>query len=140
MIAHAPRGPAASAGAAARPARRRAGRAKPAPMGLPRRRQGAAPRAGRRPDAATASSPRASRSAARGETLRGPPSFSPSFLPPSKVICYGSPVADAAQLAGLRAPVCGVYGANDAQFPPPLLDAFRGALEAAEVRARVFFT
>ena len=71
------------------------------------------------------------------ETLEALSSFSPSFLPPSKVICYGAPVADAAQLAGLRAPVCGVYGANDAQFPPPLLNAFRGALEAAEVRARV---
>lgn len=53
------------------------------------------------------------------------------------VVCYGSPLTDAAQLRRLTAPVCGVFGAQDAQFPPPVLAAFRNALREAGVASDV---
>ena len=45
------------------------------------------------------------------------------------VICYGSPLADANELQRLTKPVCGVYGADDFQFPKAQLDAFHIALK-----------
>jgi len=49
------------------------------------------------------------------------------------VVCYGKPVTDVSELQRLRAPVCGVFGRNDGQFPIPLLDSFRQALNDANV-------
>jgi len=47
------------------------------------------------------------------------------------VICYGSPTLDVKALERLQKPVCGVFGALDPQFPPPILQAFERALEQA---------
>eukprot|EP00470_Lotharella_oceanica_P013007 CAMPEP_0170189862 /NCGR_PEP_ID=MMETSP0040_2-20121228/47884_1 /TAXON_ID=641309 /ORGANISM="Lotharella oceanica, Strain CCMP622" /LENGTH=268 /DNA_ID=CAMNT_0010437553 /DNA_START=74 /DNA_END=877 /DNA_ORIENTATION=+ len=49
------------------------------------------------------------------------------------VVCYGSPVTSVAALAELQAPVCGVFGSEDFQFPPSTLDAFRKGLTEAGV-------
>ena len=49
------------------------------------------------------------------------------------VVFYGSPVTDVNELKKLKAPVCGVYGSNDAQFPKPLLDKFQLALDEANI-------
>ena len=49
------------------------------------------------------------------------------------VVFYGSPVIDVNELEKLKAPVCGVYGSNDAQFPKPLLDKFQIALDEANI-------
>lgn len=49
------------------------------------------------------------------------------------VVFYGNPVTDVEALAGLEAPVCGIYGRNDVQFPMPLLDKFQAALVEAQV-------
>jgi len=44
------------------------------------------------------------------------------------VIFYGSPLTDVDDLKNLRGPVCGIYGADDMQFPASMIDAFRDAL------------
>lgn len=49
------------------------------------------------------------------------------------VVFYGSPVTDVNELKKLKAPVCGIYGSNDAQFPKPLLDKFQIALDQANI-------
>jgi len=49
------------------------------------------------------------------------------------VICYGSPLIDVNALRRLEKPVCGIFGATDLQFPPPVLTAFELALQAAPV-------
>jgi len=49
------------------------------------------------------------------------------------VIYYGSPLTDVEALRKLKAPVCGIYGSDDAQFPMALLDKFRSALEGSGV-------
>lgn len=49
------------------------------------------------------------------------------------VVFYGSPVTDVDELKRLKAPVCGVYGSQDAQFPKTLLDKFQSALNKAGV-------
>lgn len=49
------------------------------------------------------------------------------------VVCYGSPVTEVVDLSRLRAPVCGVYGRNDAQFSMELVDRFRRSLTDARV-------
>lgn len=50
------------------------------------------------------------------------------------VIFYGSPVTDVDELKRLKAPVCGIYGKNDAQFSKALLDNFQSALNEANVK------
>lgn len=52
----------------------------------------------------------------------------------STVVCYGKPVTDVQQLARLQKPVCGVFGANDVQFPPSLLESFRIGMTDAGVQ------
>lgn len=47
------------------------------------------------------------------------------------VVCYGSPLTDVHQLQRLQKPVCGVFGQDDLQFPPPLLEKFEDALKQA---------
>jgi len=49
------------------------------------------------------------------------------------VVFYGKPVTEVDELRRLKAPVCGVFGRNDAQFSMPLLDSFRQALNDANV-------
>jgi len=49
------------------------------------------------------------------------------------VVFYGSPVIDVNELKKLKAPVCGVYGKDDAQFPRALLDKFQIALDEANL-------
>lgn len=49
------------------------------------------------------------------------------------VVFYGSPLTNVAELRRLKAPICGVYGSKDAQFPMPLLDKFRKSLTDAGV-------
>lgn len=49
----------------------------------------------------------------------------------------GSPLTDQAELSSLRAPVCGIFGCDDLQIPQPTVDAFRAALEAADVEHEV---
>jgi carboxymethylenebutenolidase len=44
------------------------------------------------------------------------------------VIFYGKPVTEGSELQKLKAPVCGIYGSNDVQFPMALLDQFQQAL------------
>jgi len=53
------------------------------------------------------------------------------------VVFYGSPVSDVAELERLRAPVCAVYGTDDAQFPQSTVDGFKAALETAEIEHEV---
>ena len=53
------------------------------------------------------------------------------------VIYYGSPLMDSQVLAKLRAPVCAVYGTQDAQFPQRTVDGFKAALEEADVEHEV---
>jgi len=50
------------------------------------------------------------------------------------VIFYGKPVTEVDQLQRLKAPVCGVFGRNDVQFPIPLLESFQQALNDANVQ------
>lgn len=49
------------------------------------------------------------------------------------VVCYGSPLTEASELRGLKAPVCGVFGEQDFQFPMSVIAAFREALGNAKV-------
>lgn len=49
------------------------------------------------------------------------------------VLFYGSPVTDVKELQQLNAPVCGVFGDGDAQFPSSLLDKFQSSLDEAGV-------
>lgn len=49
------------------------------------------------------------------------------------VVFYGSPVTDTEELKRLQAPVCGVFGKDDVQFPMPLLEQFQQALNLAQV-------
>jgi carboxymethylenebutenolidase len=49
------------------------------------------------------------------------------------IVFYGSPLVAVNQLKNLKAPVCGVYGRNDAQFPMKLLSEFKEALTEAKV-------
>lgn len=49
------------------------------------------------------------------------------------VVCYGSPVSSVEDLKRLEAPVCGIFGRDDVQFPMPLLEKFKEALNAAQV-------
>jgi len=53
------------------------------------------------------------------------------------VVFYGMPVTDINELQSLEAPVCGIYGRNDVQFPMPLLKEFQSALDDAEVENNV---
>jgi len=53
------------------------------------------------------------------------------------VVFYGSPLTNVEDFAKLRAPVCGIYGCDDPQFPQRLVDKFRATLEAAEVEHEV---
>ena len=47
------------------------------------------------------------------------------------VVCYGSPILDSSVLSNLRAPVCGVFGERDFQFPVSQIQKFQDALSAA---------
>ena len=70
-----------------------------------------------------------------GKALRYVTSARPDAAP---VVFYGTPLTDAADFASLRAPVCGCFGEQDLQIPPPAVSAFRAALEvarAAQLRA-----
>ncbi len=49
------------------------------------------------------------------------------------VVFYGSPVTDVNELQKLNAPVCGIFGSQDAQFPSSLLDKFQSSLDDAKV-------
>ena len=49
------------------------------------------------------------------------------------VVFYGSPVTDVQQLQQLQAPVCGIFGSEDAQFSSSLLDNFQRSLDDAGV-------
>ncbi|KAL3928561.1 MAG: hypothetical protein SGBAC_012597 [Bacillariaceae sp.] len=53
------------------------------------------------------------------------------------VVFYGMPVTDTQELQKLEAPVCGIYGRNDVQFPMSLLEDFQNALAAANVEQDV---
>ena len=53
------------------------------------------------------------------------------------IVCYGSPLSDVQQLKKLRKPVCGVFGSLDVQFPPPVLEKFRSALQQANVDSNI---
>ena len=53
------------------------------------------------------------------------------------VVVYGNPVTNVEELSRLRAPVCGIFGRNDVQFPGQLLEAFQRALHEAGVTANV---
>ena len=53
------------------------------------------------------------------------------------VVFYGSPDTDVAELRRLQAPVCGVFGSKDPQFPSRLLDAFSRALDDAGIESNV---
>ena len=53
------------------------------------------------------------------------------------VVFYGSPLTNVEELRRLRAPVCGVYGSRDAQFPLSMLDKFRESLKDAGVENEV---
>ena len=49
------------------------------------------------------------------------------------VICYGSPIVDSAILSNLKAPVCGIFGELDMQFPVSQIEEFQNALSTANV-------
>jgi carboxymethylenebutenolidase len=49
------------------------------------------------------------------------------------VLFYGSPVTDVKELKQLNAPVCGIFGDSDAQFPSSLLHKFQSSLNDAGV-------
>lgn len=53
------------------------------------------------------------------------------------VIYYGQPVIDADRLAALQMPVLGLFGAEDASFPPDTLAAFEAALAEAGVEHEI---
>ena len=53
------------------------------------------------------------------------------------VVYYGQPVTDAEALRPLQMPVLGIFGAEDAAFPPDTLDAFQAALAEAGVTHEV---
>ncbi|CAJ1959283.1 unnamed protein product [Cylindrotheca closterium] len=53
------------------------------------------------------------------------------------VVFYGMLVTDTQELQNLEAPVCGIYGRNDVQFPIPLLEEFQNALTKAQVEKDV---
>ncbi len=53
------------------------------------------------------------------------------------VVFYGAPLTKPSDFEQLRAPVCAVYGTDDAQFPQRVVDDFRRALEEAEVEHEV---
>eukprot|EP00465_Bigelowiella_longifila_P000288 CAMPEP_0185280660 /NCGR_PEP_ID=MMETSP1359-20130426/66267_1 /TAXON_ID=552665 /ORGANISM="Bigelowiella longifila, Strain CCMP242" /LENGTH=402 /DNA_ID=CAMNT_0027875967 /DNA_START=1275 /DNA_END=2481 /DNA_ORIENTATION=- len=53
------------------------------------------------------------------------------------VVCYGSPVIDPDILKNLKAPVCGIYGSLDPQFPPSILSNFRSGLNEAGIEHRL---
>ena len=53
------------------------------------------------------------------------------------VVWYGSPLTNPADFAKTRAPICGVFGADDAQIPQALVTKFREALEAADIEHEV---
>ncbi len=50
------------------------------------------------------------------------------------VVCYGRLTTDAKLLAGLQAPVLGVFGAKDEGIPPETLKCFRAAMAKAGKR------
>src|SRR5205085_12460238 len=50
------------------------------------------------------------------------------------VICYGRLVTDPARLAGLQAPVLGIFAGKDEGIPPETVKRFRAALEKAGKR------
>lgn len=49
------------------------------------------------------------------------------------VVCYGSPVTNVNELNRLKAPVCGIFGREDVQFPGKLLESFQKSLDDANV-------
>ena len=55
----------------------------------------------------------------------------------NSIACTGAPLTDAGEFSKLRAPVCGVFGAEDLQIPPPLVTKFREALEEADIEHEV---
>ena len=69
-----------------------------------------------------------------GKAIRYTTSRQPSA---STIICYGSPVLEVDELKKLKAGVCGVFGATDVQFPMPVLDSFRSALDRAGVASDI---
>ncbi|CAB9508220.1 sirohydrochlorin [Seminavis robusta] len=50
------------------------------------------------------------------------------------VVCYGSPLTDVDALKRLKKPVCGIFGQDDLQFPPPVIQAFERALQEAQLQ------
>jgi len=46
-------------------------------------------------------------------------------------------VTDTEELKRLQAPVCGVFGREDIQFPSPLLDQFQASLDQADVESDI---
>ena len=53
------------------------------------------------------------------------------------VVWYGSPLTNPADFAKTRAPICGVFGADDIQIPQALVTKFREALEEADIEHEV---
>jgi carboxymethylenebutenolidase len=53
------------------------------------------------------------------------------------VVYYGGPVLEPEELAGLRAPLLGLYGTQDVSVPPTVVDQLEQALDAADVSHRV---
>jgi len=49
------------------------------------------------------------------------------------VVWYGNPVTNVDELKSLQAPVCGIFGRDDVQFPMSLLDKFQTALNEAQI-------
>eukprot|EP00571_Detonula_confervacea_P003182 CAMPEP_0172319464 /NCGR_PEP_ID=MMETSP1058-20130122/37718_1 /TAXON_ID=83371 /ORGANISM="Detonula confervacea, Strain CCMP 353" /LENGTH=293 /DNA_ID=CAMNT_0013034509 /DNA_START=62 /DNA_END=940 /DNA_ORIENTATION=- len=49
------------------------------------------------------------------------------------VVFYGAPVTDIDELGQLRAPLCGIFGDQDAQFSASLLEKFQSSLDKAGV-------
>mmetsp|Transcript_18498 Transcript_18498/g.25452 ORF Transcript_18498/g.25452 Transcript_18498/m.25452 type:complete len:323 (-) Transcript_18498:21-989(-) len=47
------------------------------------------------------------------------------------VVFYGSPLTDVGYLKNLRAPICGIYGSDDVQFPESMLRSFKDAVQEA---------
>ncbi len=50
---------------------------------------------------------------------------------------YGSPLTDVDKLRRLRAPVCGTFGSEDAQFPRASIDGFWSSFDEAGVKNNV---
>jgi len=53
------------------------------------------------------------------------------------VMYYGKPVADAAKLKAIKAPLLGIFGERDKAFPPALVAQFEAGLKTAGVASEI---